>query len=184
MECKANRLLGLLGGTLLTSIAVDVSQVGSLLNATLDRGPDLTNRRGKILAVGNGITTSSQLIDGLLDKGALCEASPHEDSVDGNENPRALGEEDSGEKKTEPKSNLKDSNKGHGAVVVVLDKVTNGIGKSRSLLLLAGRGLWLRLEGWQQVGASVGCYVEYGVNGERQNGKWDLTGEEPDKSHC
>ena len=127
----AQNLLSLLGSSLLSGITVDVSQIRSLLNSALDSVPTLANSWRQVLAVGNGVTASCQVVDSLLDKGALRKSSPYEHSVDDDEDPGALLEEEGRTKQTEPESNLKDSNKSHGAVVVVLDKVTNGVSESR-----------------------------------------------------
>lgn len=109
-------LLGLLGDALLLSagVTVDVGQVSGLLDTALDTIPALSDSGRHVLTVGDGVTTSGELVDGLLDEGALVEASSEEDSVDGNQDPRALLEKESGEAKAEPKSDLEDSDKSHG----------------------------------------------------------------------
>lgn len=178
----AQHLLSLLWCTLLTSVTADIGHVSGLLDSALDSSPSLANSWGQVLTVGNGITTSSQVVDGLLNKGALVETSSQEDSVNDNEDPRALLEENGRAEQAEPKGNLKNGNQGHGAVIVVLYKVADSVGQGGGLLL-AGSGCGLWLDGWQNVGAGVGCYVEDRVDSERQNGKGDLAGEEPDKSH-
>jgi len=178
-------LLGLLGNALLlsTSVAVDVGQVGSLLDAALDTVPALSDSGRHVLTVGDGITTSGELVNSLLDESALVETSSEEDGVDGNQDPGALLEEESGEAKAEPKSNLENSDQGHGRIVVVLDKVTNGVGEARRLGLLASGNSRLGLDGGKKVGSGVSCDVEDGVDGKGQNGEGDLTRPEPDQSH-
>lgn len=39
------------------------------------------------------------------------------------------------------------------------------------------------MEGWQDVGAGVGCDVENGVDHKGEEGEGDLAGEEPDECH-
>ena len=126
-------LLGLLGNTLLlsTSVAVDVSHVSGLLDTTLETTPALSDGRRQVLAVGNSVTASAQLVDGGLHEGALVEASSEEDSVDSEQNPRALLEEKTREEQTEPESDLENSDKGHGRIVVVLNEVANGVSEAR-----------------------------------------------------
>lgn len=180
---KSN-LLRLLGSSLLgAGVAVDVSQVSSLLDATLDCVPTLSDSRGHVLAVGNGITTGGELVDSLLDECALVEASSEEDGVDDDEDPRTLLEEESGTEQTEPESDLKDGYEGHRRVVVILDEVANRVSKARSLGLLSSRSSRLRLDGGQEVGSGVGCNVENRVDGKGQNGQRNVTREEPDQGH-
>ena len=153
MMNDASSLLGLLGNTLLlsTSVTVDVSQVSALLDTTLDSTPALSDGRRQVLAVGNSVTASAQLVDGRLHEGALVEAGSEEDGVDSNQDPRALLEKESRDAQTEPESNLEDSDKGHGRIVVVLNEVTNGVSEARRLGLLASSDSWLRLDGGQKV---------------------------------
>jgi len=146
-------LLGLLGNTLLlsTTVAVDVSQVSGLLDNTLETTPALSDGRRQVLAVGNSVTASAQLVDGGLHEGALVEASSEEDSVDNKQDPRALLEEKTREEQTEPESDLENSDKGHGRIVVVLNEVANGLGEARRLGLLASSDSGLGLDGGQKV---------------------------------
>jgi hypothetical protein len=148
-----SNLLGLLGDTLLlsTSVAVDVSQISGLLDTALETTPGLSDGRRQVLTSGNGITTSAELVDGRLHKGALVEASSKEDGVDSDQDPRALLEEESREAQTEPQSDLEDSDKSHGRIVVVLNEVANGVGKAGRLGLLASSDSRLGLEGGQKV---------------------------------
>lgn len=148
-----SNLLGLLGNTLLlgTSVAVDVSQVSGLLDTALETTPGLSDGRGQVLAGSNGITASAQLVDGRLHEGALVEASSEENGVDSNQDPRALLEEESREAQTEPESNLENSDKSHGRIVVVLNEIANGIGKAGRLGLLASSDGGLGLDGGQKV---------------------------------
>ena len=178
-------LLGLLGLLWLstTSVAVDVGEVGGLLDTALDGLPSLTDSWWHVLSVGNSITTSAELVDGTLDKGALVEASAEEDGVDDDEDPSTLLEEDGGAEQTEPQDDLKDGHNSHAEVVVVLDKVTNGVAEGRRGRLLAWLSGWLRLESWDQVGASVSRNVEDRIDGEWQDRKSGLLGEQPDKGH-
>lgn len=180
----ARCLLGLLGDRgLLSSVTANVSHVSGLLDGALDGGPALTDGRGHILTVGNGISASSELTDSLLDKGALGEASSHEHSVDDEKDPRSLLEEDSRAKKTEPQKDFENGNECHGSVVVVLNEVANGVGQCGALLLTGGRDR-LGLKSGQEVGASVGGNVEDRVDGKGQDSKRNLSGEEPGKGHC
>lgn len=182
---NTRRLLGLLGDTLLlgASVAVDVSQVSGLLDAILETTPALSDGRREVLTVGNSVTASAELVDGRLHKGALVETGSEEDGVDSDQNPRALLEEESREEQTEPESDLEDSNKGHGRIVVVLNEVANGVGEARRLGLLASSDSGLGLDGGQEVGSGVSCDVEDRIDGEGQNGEGDLARPEPDQSH-
>lgn len=176
------RFLGLLWlGT--TGVAVDVGEISSLLDTTLDSLPSLADGWWHVLSVGNGVTAGAELVDGTLDKGALVEASAEEDGIDDDEDPSTLLEEKSGAKEAEPEDDLEDGDDGHAEVVVVLDKVTDGVAEGRRRWLLAWLGRWLWLDCRNQVGAGVGCNVEDGVDGERQDSKGSLLGEEPDKGH-
>lgn len=85
----ASNLLGLLGNALLlsTGVAIDVGQVSSLLDTALEATPGLSDGRRQVLTSGNGVTTSTELVDGRLHKGALVEASSEEDSVDSDQDP-------------------------------------------------------------------------------------------------
>jgi hypothetical protein len=152
MEYTSN-LLGLLGDTLLlsTGVAVDVSQISGLLDTALETTPGLSDGRREVLTSGNGVTTSAELVDGRLHKGALVEASSKEDGVDSDQDPRALLEEEGREAQTEPQSDLEDSDKSHGRIVVVLNEVANGVGKAGRLGLLASSDSRLRLESGQKV---------------------------------
>jgi len=182
---RCMHLLGLLGLLWLstTSVAVDVGEVGGLLDTALDGLPSLTDSWWHVLSVGNGITTGAELVDGTLDKGALVEASAEEDGVDDDEDPGTLLEENGGTEETEPEDDLEDGDNSHAEVVVVLDEVTNGVAKGRRGRLLAWLGGWLRLEGWDQVGTGVSRNVEDRIDGEWQDRKSGLLGEQPDEGH-
>jgi len=176
------RLLGLLWLSA-TGVAVDVGEVGGLLDTTLDSGPSLTDSWWHVLSVGDGVTTSAELVDGTLDESALVEAGAEEDGVDDDEDPSSLLEKNGGAEKTEPEDNFKNGDNSHAEIVVVLDKVTDSVAESRRRWLLAGLSGWLRLESWDQVGAGVGRNVEDGVDCEWQDSKGGLLGEQPDESH-
>ena len=177
------RLLGLLWLLSTTGVAVDVGEISSLLDTALDGLPSLANDWWHVLSVGDGVTAGAELVDGALDKGTLVEAGAEEDGVDDDEDPGALLEENGGAEEAEPEHDLEDGDDGHAEVVVVLDKITDGVAEGGRGWLLAWLSGWLWLESWDQVGAGVGCNVEDRIDGEWQDSKSSLLGEEPDKGH-
>lgn len=164
-------------------VAGNVGKVSDLPETSLGRSPSLSDCRWHVLAVGNGITASSDVSKCALDKGALVEASAEEDSVDADQDPSTLLKDDGRSENAEPKSNLKDSNEGHGGIIVILDKATNGVGKTGRVGLLTSWSCWLWLQDWQEVRSCIGSHVEDGVDGEWKNGKWCLASKEPDQGH-
>lgn len=130
------RLLGC-GARLATNIPADVSGIGSLANDVLKCGPTLASCRWGALVGKLSIDASGELADSLLHKGALCDTCAEEDGVDNEKDPRTLLEEDGGAQNTEPQSNLEQSNKGHGTIIIFLDKLANSLGCGGSLLLAA-----------------------------------------------
>lgn len=121
-------LLRFLGRTLSTTdITVDVSGVGRLPEDVLDSSPTLSNGRRSALVGELGINARRELGNGTLDKAALSIAGAEEDGVDNEKDPGALLEEEGGANNTEPQGDLEDGNKCHGAIVVLLDELANGV---------------------------------------------------------
>lgn len=180
----AKRLLCLLGGSLLAAnVPADVGSIGSLADNALEGAPCLL-RSGRSALVGKlSVNAGSKLVDGLLDEAALRNAGAEEDGVDSKEDPRALLEEHGRAKNAEPEEDLKQGDKSHGAIVVLLDELANSLGGSGALGLGAGLSSGWGLDGGQQVGAHVCSDVEDGVYGEGKYGKGDLAREEPHKGH-
>lgn len=156
----------------------------NLLQDILDCLPGLLGNWWHILPVGESITTSTNLLDGTLDKGTLGNAGTEEDGVKSQENPAALDEDDCGTEKTEPQSELEPSNQRHAGVIVLLDKSAKGVTKTRRGRLLASWGGWWRRDCWKQDGAGVGQDVESAVNGEWQQSERVLLRNEPNEGHC
>ena len=135
----SKRLLGLLGGSagLVADVLADVGRISSLANDVLEGSPALTSSRGSALVGELGINAGSDLVDSVLDEAALSVAGAEEDSVDSEQNPRALLEDESRSNNTEPKGDLEESDQSHASIVVLLDELANGLGESRGLGLSA-----------------------------------------------
>jgi len=88
------RLLGH-GALLPTHIPADISSVCRLLDDIFESSPGLTSSRRRALIGKLCVNASSELGDGVLDEAALCVTSTEKDSVDNNEDPRALLEKES-----------------------------------------------------------------------------------------
>lgn len=185
------RLLRLLGsGLLAAQVLLDISGINGLSRDALEGLPALTNGGGSVLMRGVGVEASGVLLNGTLNEGALREASTEEGSVDDEENPAALAEGESRADEAEPEEQFEAGNDGHAGVVVFLDELADGVGERR---LRGGglrrrrragrRGTGSRLNGGNDVGASVGRNVEDRVDGEREKGERDLAGVQPDQSH-
>jgi len=110
-----------------THVPADVRRISRLLDDVLKRLPSLSGSRGSALVRKLGINAGGELRDGALDESALGNASTEEDGVDDEQDPRTLLEEKCRAKDTEPEGNLKDGNKRHAAIVVLLDKFSNDV---------------------------------------------------------
>lgn len=167
-----------------TNIPADVGRIRGLADDVLEGSPTLAGGRGSALVGKLGINTSSQLVDGVLDEAALRNAGTEEDGVDGEQDPGPFLEEKRGANNAEPEGNLEHGDEGHGAIIVLLDELANGLGGSGARGLgTSWTGSLRRLDGGQQVGAHVSRNVEYGVNCKREDCKRDLAREEPNKRH-
>ena len=186
----ANGLRGLLLGSAIVNVLSDVGSIVELLSATLDGVPDLSGGRGSTLSTNERVDSSVKLSERVLDVGALGETSSEEGSVQSQEDPRSALEEDGGEKNANPEEDLESGNNRHGRIIVLLHESTDligdrvvdcrlGLGRARSRLA-SGLG---SNESGDEVGASVGCDMEDGVDGIRKEGKRVLGGEEPNKGH-
>lgn len=113
-------------------------------------------------------------MDGTLDKAALAISSPQEYSVDSEEDPAALLEQDCGTKNTEPEEDFKSSDKSHRGVVIFLDEFANGVSCGRrfrggsAAWRSTGSGLLRGRDGGKDVGTRVGRNMEDGVDHEWQ----------------
>lgn len=180
-----NSLLSLLGGAtrLGTDVPADIGGVGSLADDSLEGAPALLGSGRSALVGKLSVNASSKLANGILDKAALCNASAEKDSVDGEQDPGTLLEEEGGTKDAEPEEDLEKRNKCHGAIIILLDKLANGLRGSRCLWLGARLSSGWGLDSGQQVGSHISSDVENGVDGEGEDGKRDLAREEPCQGH-
>lgn len=135
------------------------------------------------------VDAGSSLSKGALHELTLGEPGSQEDGIDSQEDPGTLAECKSREKEAEPKENLERSDQHHGGVIVLLDKLADGIGKRR-LGLGSARRRWSaawcdlgRLNRGNEIGTSVGRNVEDRVDGEREQSERDLSGEQPDQAY-
>lgn len=172
LVCSCLLCLLLHGG--LSDKAVDVGGICNLTNHALDLLPDASNGRRSALVGQGAVGTGSELSNGALHKGALRMAHSEEDGVDAKENPGTLGEGDGREDETEEEENLEDGDKGHAAIVVLLDEASNGLGEAGGLRLSAlTGGLRLAIDGRKQHGARVGGDMEDGIHSEGHDSQRD-----------
>lgn len=166
-------LRGLLGCSRTVDVAGDIGGVVEGTRAALDALPDLSEGWGCGLGADEGVDAGFELLELVLDEGALGEAGAEEDGVDGEEDPGAGGEDDGGEEDAEPEDDLEEGDKAHGCVVVLLDEppdvVGGGVGFGGGLAA-GGRDLLRGLEGWEEVCAGVCRDVEDGVDAEGKHG--------------
>ena len=132
MGISSIRLLRLLGGAtrLTTDIPADVGGVSGLADNGLESTPTLLGSGRSALVGKLSVNAGSELVDGLLDKAALGNARTEKDGVDSEKDPRALLEEHCGTENAEPEEDLEKRNKSHGAIIVFLDELSNGLGGS------------------------------------------------------
>lgn len=122
------RLLRLLGCTLLaTDILADVGSITSLADDALEGSPGVAGGGRGALVGELGVDPGGQRVDGLLDEAALGNTRAEEDGVDGEQDPRALLEEERRAEHAEPETDLEEGNERHGAVIVLLDELANGL---------------------------------------------------------
>lgn len=107
-------------------------------SAALHLLPHVASGRRDILPVGQSISMRTHLADHALHERALGDTRAEEDSVDQQENPATLREEDCGAKEAEPERDLKTGNNRHAGVIVVFDEAANAVAESGCLRLLAG----------------------------------------------
>lgn len=178
-------------GAASTNVLSNIRHIVELAGTTLDTLPDLSSRWWDTLSSDKGINTGTDALELSTNEGGLRIAGSQESSVDGEQEPRALGEDNSRSEETAPEEDLKDSNEAHGEVVVLLDKLADGIGEGGSLVGWLGTGWgacwsvdlsWWG-DGWENVLTSVGCDVEDGVDAEWKHGQWVLWRHEPDEGH-
>ena len=139
---------------------------------TLDTFPNLSCSRGGRLSTNERIDSGLKLSKLALNKAGLSESCAEEGSVDSDQDPGALSKGDGGEEKTTPEKDLENGNEAHGSIIVFLDKLANQI--SSGIVLVSWLSTWgggwggdlRRLESWNQVGASICCDMEYGVDTE------------------
>jgi len=97
-------------------------------SATLDNIPDLSCRWWNTLSTDQAVNSGLQLSELGLDERALSESCAEEGSVNGDQDPGALGEGESREEETEPEADFEDGDETHGGVIVFLDELANHIG--------------------------------------------------------
>lgn len=189
-EKSSSDLLSLLCWLATTNKSVNVRGVRSLAHESLDSLPSLTHNWRCALIRHHGIRTRSALTDGALHKAALAVPRSEKDGVDGQQDPAALGEGNSGEHDTEPEQDLKTGDKSHGSIVVLFDESANVIGERRRFRgWPASRGstsstrLLGRSDGGDEVGTGVSGDVEDGVDHKGQQGQRHLARKEPHERH-
>lgn len=106
-------------------ILIEIRRIMHLASHTLDILPHTLRRRRDILSVGHSITPSTHLPDHALHKRALRYPRPQKDSIDHQQDPAALLEQDGGTQDPEPEEHLQRSDDRHTGVVVVLNKATD-----------------------------------------------------------
>lgn len=160
-----------------------------LPHTSLDTVPNLASDGRSALGANLVVDTGLNVGQRVLDVGALAEAGAQEGRVNGNQDPAPTLEENSREQKADPDGNLEASDEGHGQVVVLLDKVANGIRNGMRLVLRFGAGSTVGCadllgwdDGWDDGGAGVGRNVEDRVDTEGQQSQVVLRREKPDKA--
>ncbi len=184
-------LLGWSWSTSTSKVLRDISNIMELTTSTLNTIPDLSSDRWKTLTTNQSITTGTESLELSTDESRLGIAGTEESSVESQKDPRALGEDSSGEEEAAPEEDLQDSNESHGEIVVLLDELADGLrewglrvgwlGGWGGAGWLGGGGWWC--DRWENVLARVGCDVEDGVDAEWEHGQWVLWREEPDEGH-
>lgn len=113
-----------------------------LTSTTLNTLPNLSSRWRDTLTSNKRINTGTKALELSTDKRRLSVTSSQESSVDHEQDPGALGEDDSGQEEAAPEEDLEDSDEAHGEVVVLLDELADGIGQGGGLVgwLGASRG--------------------------------------------
>lgn len=141
------------------------------------------------MSANKRVDSGLNLFELALDEAGLSVSCTEEGSVNCNQNPRSLAEGNGGEQEAAPKEDFENSDEPHRCVIVFFDELANQIGSGVSLVswLSAWRSRLCsnlrRLEGWNQVRASVGCDMEDRVNTEWEHCERVLRGEEPNEGH-
>ena len=141
------------------------------------------------MTTNKSINSCLQLSELGLNKATLGKSCAEEGSVDCNQDPGTFAEGNGREEETAPEKDLENSNQTHGGIVVFLDEFANGI--SQCVRLVGWLATWgssscgnLRwLEGWDQVGTSIGCDVEDRIDSEWEHREGVLGTEKPHKGH-
>lgn len=128
--CGLKPLMSLLGPILLWSeVSGNIRSISGLAHQPLDGLPGLPCCRWCSLSGCQGIYSSPALRYRGLYEIALAVSSPQERSVDGQEDPAALGEQNGRKEHTEPEEDFQTGDQHHRSVVVAFDKVPDRVGK-------------------------------------------------------
>lgn len=163
-------------------VLAKIRGIVELAGSSLDTVPDLSGRRRGVLLSNSRVNSGTELADSVLHVSALRKTSTEEGSVKGQQDPRSALEQDGGQEKTGPEKDLQTRHDSHGGVVIGLHEVTNGI-CDRAAGLGARSSTLDRRDSGDNVGASVSCDVENGVDSVWQKGKGVLGSDKPDKGH-
>lgn len=183
-----SHLLRLLLRSGTTGVSPQVCGFNSLAANAFDSLPSLSDSRRHVGVLDLLVDSGTELAKSSLNKIALLVTGAKEEGVDGQQNPSTLGESQGREKEPRPESNLEGGHQSHGGIIVFFDELSNGIAKRR--LRFGGTGgsrsgacrlLWW-LEGRDQIGASIGGYMEDGVDREGQQSQRNLPGVEPNQA--
>lgn len=189
ISCRSLRgysrgLLGGRGGST-SSVLGQVGRSVELARTHFDAVPDLAGGGWGRLVGGERVDTGLEQAERILGVAALGDTSAKEGSVETQEDPRTALEKDGSEQEANPEENLEGRDNRHGGVVVCLDKVADGSGKTAlSLRPIGGTSRSLDwLHRGQDIGASVSRNVENRVDAVGQHSQRVLRSEQPDESH-
>jgi hypothetical protein len=173
-----------------SNVASYIRGLVGLAHNSLDSIPRRANRGRGTLVGDCGVNPSGGMGDRTLDEGALRVTGSEESQVDEKQNPASLGEGEGRQNEAEEKAQLQGGHKVHTAVVVLLDKLANGLSKRRLLSGRAGRAwggratsILRRLQRRQHVSAGVRGYMEDRVHAEGQQSQRNLAGVQPNQRH-
>lgn len=183
-------LLRLVGGRGAGGVLVDVGNRVELPHTTLGAIPGLAENRRGTLGTDEVVDAGLELGERILHVRALRESGAQEGGVQGDKDPGAALEEDSGQQQAHPQENLEPRDYRHGHVVVLLDKSADGVSQRVARIpRLAVRGSLgggddLRgYDGGDDVGTGICGDVEDGIDAVGKHGEGVLRHEEPDNGH-
>ena len=162
------------------NIPINIRCIRDLSSHSLNRFPRLSRHRGRTLIRDQRIPPLHHLPYRSLHKTALTVPTPQENGIHDQQDPASLCENDGGEEDAEPEEDLKRGNEHHAGVVVFFHESADCLCQGGGFIAAPGGG---GIEGWENIGASIGRNMEDRIDHERKEGEGNLAGEEPEERH-